>query len=371
MIPISQPLLDGNEKRYLMECIDSGWVGADGPFVARFERQMAGYTRRRFGVACSSGSAALELAVQALELKPGDEVILPALTIISCVAPLLRLGLVPVFADCCPLTFNMQPSDLEACLSVRTKAVIIVHLYGLTVDLAPVLALAATHRLKVIEDAAQMLGQQYQGMPCGSFGDISVFSFYPNKQVTTGEGGMVLTNDETLAERCRRLRNLAFDPDPARRFIHDVLAFNYRLSNLQAAVGLAQLEKIDRTVEQKRRIGQYYQELLTDLPKVQLPLTEMPYCRNLYWAYTIVLQDDSRHDVKKVTAALSTLGIASRPLFFPLHLQPVVQALLKQPARALPHAERLYQRGFYIPSGPALTEVQQRQIVQALYEVLV
>ena len=242
-IPVNVPLLVGNEKRYLEECIDSGWISSEGPFVERFEQGIAERVERKHAVAVTSGTAALDVAVEALGIRSGDEVIVPTFAIISCINQVLRSGAKPIFVDCDRATWNMDVSAIAEKISDRTKAIMVVHTYGLPVDLDPILALAERHGLKVIEDAAEMLGQTYRDRPCGSFGDISIFSFYPNKHVTSGEGGMVLTDDSDLAERCRALRNLCFRPD--RRFVHDQLGWNYRMTNLQAAVGLAQLEQLD------------------------------------------------------------------------------------------------------------------------------
>ena len=242
-IPVNEPLLNGNEKKYLCECIDSGWVSSEGPFVKAFEQKMSISVTRKYGIAVSSGTAALETAVQALGIGHGDEVIMPTFTIISCAMAVTKLGAVPVFVDSDLHTWNMNVDDIEAKITDRTKAIMIVHLYGLPVEVDKVLELAKKYDLKVIEDAAEMYGQMYHGKPCGSFGDISTFSFYPNKLVTTGEGGMIVTDDAELAERCQFLRNLCFRKDA--RYIHDEISDNYRFTNLQAALGLAQLERLD------------------------------------------------------------------------------------------------------------------------------
>ncbi len=267
-IPVNEPLLDGNEEKYLVECIRSGWISSEGPFIKQFEERFAARMGRRHGVAVANGSVALDAAVVALGLGPGDEVILPTFTIISCAAAIVRAGAVPVVVDCDPLTWNIDVALVEARITARTRAIMVVHIYGLPVDMDPLLALARKHGLKVIEDAAEMHGQTYKKRPCGSFGEISTFSFYPNKHITTGEGGMIVTDDQALAEQCRSLRNLCFKPE--QRFVHDELGWNFRMSNLQAALGLAQLERLDEFVERKRRMGRRYTELLTGTPGVQL-----------------------------------------------------------------------------------------------------
>lgn len=370
MIPVNEPLLDGNEKKYLLECVDTGWISSDGPFVKRFEKDMAGFVGRSYGVACANGSAALDIAVKALGFAPGDEVIMPSFTIISCAQSLVTQGIVPVFVDSDFSTFNMQVADIEAKITPKTKGIMMIHIYGLTVDVAPVLALAKKYNLKVIEDAAQMHGQEYKGKKCGSFGDVSIFSFYPNKPVTTGEGGMVLTDDPEIFQRCQMLRNLGFAAEPEKRFIHEELGWNYRMTNMQAALGVAQLEKMASIVQKKRWIGRQYNSLLSDIEVVNLPVTETEYCQNIYWAYTITLKDDYKKDAKAVMAELSRRGIGNRPFFYPMHQQPVFAKMGLVTKDALPNAEKLYQRGFYIPCGLALTEQQITEVSDVLHEVL-
>ena len=208
MIPVNEPAFLGNEKKYLNECIDTGWISSEGPFVKKFENEMALYVGRKYATACTSGTAALDIAVSVLNLKKGDEVIMPSSTIISCAQSLTRQGLRPVLVDSNPRTFNMNVKEVEKLITTKTKAIMIVHIFGLTVDIDPILALAKKYELKVIEDAAQAIGQEYKGVKCGSFGDVSIFSFYSNKQITTGEGGMVLTNVSDLDKKAKIFRNL-------------------------------------------------------------------------------------------------------------------------------------------------------------------
>ena len=252
-ILVNEPLLNGNEKKYLNECIDSGWISSEGPFVKKFEIEFAAKMGRKYGIAVTNGTAAIDLAIEALDIGPGDEVIMPSFTIISCVMQVVRSGATPVFVDSEPDTWNMDVQQIESKISTRTKAIMAVHIYGLPVDLSILLPLCDKYGLKLIEDSAEMIGQTYNGRPCGSFGDISTVSFYPNKHITTGEGGMILTDDENLANICRELRNLCFKPN--KRFVHDRLGWNVRMTNLQAAVGLAQLERLDEFLIKKRWIG--------------------------------------------------------------------------------------------------------------------
>jgi perosamine synthetase len=314
-VPVNEPLLCGNEKKYLMECIDTGWISSEGPFVQRFETEMARRVGRRFGVAVCNGSLALDAAVAALRLGPGDEVIMPAFTIISCAAAVIRAGATPVLVDNDPQTWCMDAGLIEEKITARTRAIMAVHIYGLPVDMDAIMALADQHGLQVIEDAAEAHGLNYQGKPCGSFGALSTFSFYPNKHVTTGEGGMLVTDDPDIAERCRMLRNLYFRPE--RRFVHDELGWNLRMSNLQAALGVAQLERLDESVQRKRRMGARYTELLGGIAGIQLPLARTAYADNVYWVYGVVLGDEIDFDAQAAMRMLQERGVGCRPFFWP------------------------------------------------------
>jgi perosamine synthetase len=367
-IPVNEPLLDGNEKKYLNECIDTGWISSEGPFVKQFEQHFATRVERQYGIAVCNGSVALDVAVAALGITQGDEVILPTFTIISCAAAIVRVGAVPVVVDCDPYTWNMDVSQIEAKITAKTKAIMVVHIYGLPVDMEPVLTLADKYGLQIIEDAAEMHGQTYKGRPCGSFGTISTFSFYPNKHITTGEGGMIVTNDEKLAERCCSLRNLCFQPQ--NRFVHEELGWNFRITNLQAALGVAQLERLDEFVSLKRRMGQSYNELLSNIPGLQLPVPQTDYATNIYWVYGVVLKDDVLFDAKEAMRCLSEYKIGTRPFFWPMHKQPVFQKMGLFEGESCPVAERIACRGFYIPSGLAITDEQIKRVGQAVVELL-
>jgi perosamine synthetase len=367
-IPVNEPLLNGNEKKYLAECIDTAWISSEGPFVKAFEERLAARVGRRYGVAVTNGTAALDVAVEALGIGPGDEVILPAFTIISCIGQIVRSGAKPVLVDSDPMTWNMDVRQIEAKITSKTRAIMIVHTYGLPVDMVPALDLAKRHGLKLIEDAAEMHGQTYQGKPCGSFGDISTFSFYPNKHITTGEGGMLVTNDPVLAETCQSLRNLCFQPK--KRFMHERLGWNLRMTNLQAAVGVAQLERLDEFVDRKRRMGRRYNELLAGLPGVQLPLARTDAAENIYWVYGLVLADSKGMTAEQAMHQLAAKGIGCRPFFCPMNQQPVLRTLGMFEGEAYPVADRLYRQGFYIPSGMALTDEQMDRVASAVREVL-
>ncbi len=365
---VNEPLLNGNEKKYLNECIDSGWISSEGPFVTKLEEDFAAYVGRRFGIAVSSGSGALDIAVACLGINSGDEVILPTFTIISCAASVVRSGAIPVVVDCCPDTYNIDISKIEAKITSRTKAIMAVHIYGLPVDMDPLLELAHKYHLAIIEDAAEMHGQTYKNRPCGSFGEVSIFSFYANKNITTGEGGIIFTDDESLAERCRSLRNLCMQTK--QRFFHHELGWNYRMSNLQAAVGVAQLERLDKLVSRKRQIGRYYTKLLKDVECLQLPIPHTTYAENIYWSYCILLRDEVVIDAKEMMYRLGEKKIGTRPFFWPMHLQPVFLDMGFFSDTSCSVSEKISRRGFYLPSGGALTDLQIEQIVDVFKGIL-
>lgn len=367
-IPVNLPLLNGNEKKYLDKCIDTGWISSEGPFVTKFEEKFARKVNRKFGISICNGSAALEAAVVALDIKKGDEVVLPTFTIISCASAIIRAGAKPVLVDSDPLTWNMDITQIEKKITKKTKAIMVVHIYGLPVNMDPVLDLAKKYKLKIIEDAAEAHGLEYKGRPCGSFGDISIFSFYPNKLVTTGEGGMILTDNKKLAERCRALRNLCFIPE--RRFIHKELGWNMRMTNLQAAVGLAQLERLEEFKARKRRMGRMYLELLKDINEIQLPLEKTSYADNIYWVFGLVIKESLNFNATEVMNLMQNEGIGTRPFFWPMHEQPVFLKMGLFKNEKYPVAENLSRRGYYIPSGLGLSGKQIQTVAKKVRKVL-
>lgn len=364
-IPVNTPLLDGNEKEYLCQCIDTGWISSEGPFVKRFEKEMAASVGRKYGIAVSNGTAALEAAMVALNLDAGCEVIMPAFTIISCAQAITKAGLVPVVVDCEPDTWNMNTASIEAKITPKTRAIMVVHIYGLPVDMAPVLELARKYNLKVIEDAAEMHGQTYKGKPCGSFGDVSIFSFYPNKHITCGEGGMILTDDEHLAERCQGVRNLFFT---AKRYVHEEIGSNFRMTNMQAALGCAQLERLEQHIERKREIGKKYTEAFSGIKDIMLPVSRTEYADNIYWVFGIVIGDGYQINAEWMMNALAKEGIGTRSFFYPIHKQPVFlkQGIFKDVN--CPNAEKISERGFYIPSGLGITDEQIEYVIAKVKE---
>lgn len=367
-IPVNEPLLDGNEKKYLAECIDSGWISSEGPFVELFEKNMATAVGRSHAIAVSNGTGAIDIVIEALGIGVGDEVILPSFTIISCVNQIIRAGAKPVLVDSNPLTWNMNVEMIEEKISNRTKAIMVPHIYGLPADIKVIIEIARRYKLFVIEDAAEMHGQLYRGQPCGSFGDISIFSFYANKHITTGEGGMVLTDNEELANSCRSLRNLCFEAN--NRFVHKRLGWNLRMTNVQAALGVAQLERLGDFVIRKREMGRKYNKLFAGLPGVRLPLAHDHNAENIYWVYGVVLDSKRGIDAKEIIRRLGELGVGCRPFFCPMHQQPVLKDLGLFCNETYPIADELYRYGFYIPSGMALTDVQIKSVADNVWRVL-
>jgi len=367
-IPVNQPVLDGKEKEYLVRCIETGWISSEGPAVSEFEEKLAARVGRRYGIAVSNGSTALDLAVRALRLPEGSEVIMPSFTIISCAAAIVRAGLRPVLIDADARTWNMDVAQLDSKVTSKTRAIMVVHIYGLPTDMDPVLEIAVRHNLRIVEDAAEMHGQTYRSKACGSFGDVSAFSFYPNKHITTGEGGMVLTDNPEIAEICRSLRNLAHSP--RRRFLHEELGFNYRLTNLQAALGIAQLERLDQSIAKKRQMGRIYNTHFDTMPELEIAPVRTDYAENIYWVFGMVLADSVPMDATQMMARLAELKVGTRPFFWGMHEQPVFQRMGWYANERYPVTERIARRGFYVPSGLGITEAQQLRVVKAVKQAL-
>lgn len=367
MIPVNQPLLNGREKELLAQCIETGWISSDGPFVKEFEEKFASYIGVKHGVAVCNGTAALETALFAVGVGKGDEVIMPSFTIISCALAAIRLGAKPVLVDAEPQTWNMDVSQIEARITKKTKAIMAVHIYGHPVDMDPVLDIAKKYNLVVVEDAAEVHGAEYKGKKCGSLGHISSWSFYANKIITTGEGGMVLTSDPKMAERAASYRNLCFRPE--QRFYHTELGYNFRMTNMQAAIGVAQMEQIDKFIEIKRSLGEYYIAKLSGIKGIKHQI-ERSWAKMVYWMYCIELDDSLGLDAAKVMKELGKQGIGSRPFFLGLHEQPALHDLGLFKSEHYPVTERIARQGLYLPSGLTLTKEQIDEVVNTLKGVL-
>jgi perosamine synthetase len=366
MIPVHEPVIRHKEIELATEAIRAGEIsGSFGKFITSFEEQFAAYCGCKYGIATSNGTTALHLAMAVIGIQPGDEVLVSACTNIAsgnCVV--LQKGIV-VPIDSEPDTWNMNPRLLEQAITPRTKAILPVHIYGHPVDMDEVHKIAEKFNLWIVEDAAEAHGALYKGRKTGSLGDMACFSFYANKVITTGEGGMITTNNAELAEKSRLLRNLAFT-EP--RFRHEELGFNYRMTNVEAALGLAQLERIEEIIETKRTIARNYTERLRGIRGLRLPI-EKDYARNVYWMYGIVIEPEFGMTRDKLTVVLRQRGIDTRTFFCPLNIQPVYQKLNAVRATRCPEAEKLWRNGLYLPSGCALTDEQIVTICQTIREL--
>ena len=380
-IPVNEPLMSGNELKYVSDCINSSWISSAGSYLERFESEWAAYCGQKHGIGVSSGTAALELAVEACNFPKGSEIIMPSFTIISCAQAIVKSGCVPVVVDCDPETYCMDVSHLEKKITTRTVAIMPVHIYGHPCDMDPIMDIARKHHLIVIEDAAEAHGAEYREKKCGSFGHLSCFSFYANKNITTGEGGMVLTSDSALAGRLRSSRNLCFLKTP--RFLHHNIGHNFRMTNIQAAIGLAQLEQLDKTIERKIDMAKKYSNALKSLP-LQLPV-EREWGKNVFWMYSVLLKEEegSRLFFEKDWMAIGPEGyerwpsyramrhlvenaIQSRPFFIGIHEQPVLRKMGYFEGESYPVTERIARCGFYLPSGQAIRDAQIREVSEAM-----
>ena len=365
-IPVNTPLLSGNELKYVTDCINTGWISSEGPYIKKFEHEFAKYVGKEFGIAVSNGSAALDIAIKALNFEIGTEIIMPTFTIISPAQSVITNGCIPVLIDSHPDNWNMDVSKIEEKISIKTKAILVVHIYGLPVDMKPILYLCRKYNLKLIEDAAEMHGQTYNGQLCGSFGDISIFSFYPNKHITTGEGGMILTDDIDLKDRFQKLRNLAFEPN-GRRFVHEEIGWNYRMTNMQAALGLAQLERIETHIKRKREIGDLYFEAFSNLKNFKLQDHETAYSKNIYWVFGMIA--NSEELCNETVNYLNSVGIGTRPFFWCMHEQPVFKKMGFFNNEKYPVSERLARCGFYLPSGLGLKNDEIEIVIKNVLKI--
>lgn len=364
IIPVSDPKLDGNELRYLTQCIQSNWISSAGRFVREFEDAFAAAVGCRYGVACSNGTTALHLVLATLGIGPGDEVIIPTFTMIATANAVRYTGATPALVDAERGTWNLDVTQLAGKITPRTRGILLIHTYGHPADMDPILELAERRGLWVVEDAAEAHGARYKDRPVGSLARAASFSFYANKIITTGEGGMVTTNDAEVARIARRLRDHAFSDE--RHFWHKYLGFNYRMTNMQAAVGLAQTERLEEFVGIRRANAARYTRALSKIPGLTLPV-ERPWARNVYWMYGVVVEDAFGISRDELRRRLARRGIETRTFFIPIHIQPIYYELYK--GQRYPVAEELCQRGLYLPSGATLTEAEVDYVCDSVREV--
>jgi perosamine synthetase len=347
-IPVASPSIGPLEEAYVTDAIRSGWVSSIGPYLGRFEREFAAYVDCQCAIATCNGTTALHLILAALRIGPGDEVIVPSLTFVATAHAVMMAGATPVFADVEADTWCIDPAAVERAITPRTSAIIAVHLYGHPADMSALNAIADRHGLAMIEDAAEALGASVDGKPVGGLSTAAAFSFYGNKTITTGEGGMVTTNDTRLAERLCYLKDHGMHK--TRRYFHTELSFNYRMTNLQAALGCAQLERINDLVSHRRRVFEWYHEQLHDVPEIVMNTERPGYC-NAYWMPCVVLKEYARIDRENLLKLLEEDGIDTRPFFIPMHELPHLRRYVSRDAAGCPHSAYLGVNGFNLPTG--------------------
>jgi perosamine synthetase len=366
MIPVCEPKFFGNEKKYVDECLDTNWISSAGKFMQLFEESFADFIGVKHGVSCCNGTVAIHLAMESLGIGKGDEVIIPDLSNIATANGVILTGAKVVLVDIEKDTLCIDPKKIEEKITPRSKAILVVHLYGHPTDMDPILRIAKKYNLYVVEDCAEAHGAEYNGKKVGSLGDMATFSFYANKIVTTGEGGMVVTNDDKFAERARLIRNLAFT-EP--RFHHSVLGFNYRLTNVQAAIGYAQMEKIKHILKEKLHVMNQYNKLLSGQKGITLP-KEASWAKNVYWMYTILIEPEFGLARDEVMRQLGAKGIDTRSIFYPFHLQPLFvngnDERFPDCSGKYPVSEEVAQKGLYLPSGIGLKGEEIKKVVDTL-----
>jgi perosamine synthetase len=367
-IPVCQPFLNGNEVEYVRDAVDSTWISSQGKYLERFEREFPGYVGMKHGTCTCNGTTALHLALRAAGIGPGDEVILPSFTMIATAFAICYCGATPVLLDANEDDWNLDVSTLEAAMSTKTRAILVVHIYGHPTDMDPVLEFASRHNLFVIEDAAEAIGSEYKGKLCGSFGRISCFSFFANKNITCGEGGMALTNDDLLHDRLRYLKNLSFPLGKSREYVHEEIGFNYRMSNLHAALGCAQLERVHEYVGMRRRNATLYSQRLSRIPGLRLPV-EHSSVKNSYWMYGVVCEKQFSVSRDVLMAKLLERGIESRKFFNPMHLQKSIRDYGFRAPSPMPVSEHLGDAGLYLPSSSSLAVEDIDRICDAISEI--
>jgi perosamine synthetase len=361
-IPVAEPCFAGNEKKYVNDCLDTAWISSAGAYINRFEEAFAEYCGVKHALSCCNGTVALHLPLLAYDVGPGDEVIVPTLTYIATANAVRYCGANPVFADSNPSTWNIDPGSIEAAITPRTKGIIVVHLYGNPVDMDSVMDIAKRYNLFVIEDAAEAHGAMYKKRKIGSIGHVSTFSFFGNKIITTGEGGMITTDDDNLAKKMRLLKGQGMDPK--RRYWFLMVGYNYRMTNIEAAIGLAQLEKIEYHLQQRKNISKWYKEnllLLQDYVEYQ---TEQPNGHNVEWMFSILLKYPYPQSRDKTMELLAERGIETRPIFYPLHIMPPYKE-----DKMYPVAEDIAARGINLPTFTNLTEEDVKYICQSMKEI--
>ena len=369
-IPVNVPKLYNPEKKNILECLKTNWISSEGKFVKEFEKEFSKFNSRKFGIAVSSGTAALEIALKSLNLKKKSEVIIPAFSIISTALCVIKCELKPVLVDCDLKTWNTDPKEIVKKITKKTSAIIITHIYGLPVDMSSVLKIAKKKNIKIIEDAAEVIGLKYKKNICGSFGDLSTFSFYANKHITTGEGGMIVTNKKSLSLKCKSLRNLSFSNSYFDRYNHDDIGWNYRMTNLQAALGCGQLKNIKKIVKRKREVGNLYYKYFKNNKKLILQENKNIYSKNIYWVFGVVLRENSKVNRNLLMKKLLEHKIDTRPFFLSMNKQNIFKKMKLFSKQKMFNAEYLSNNGFYLPSGLAIKNSEIKYICTVVNKLL-
>ncbi len=364
--PVNIPLVTKKNIKDVNTAIKSGWISSEGPNVVKFEKKLSKKINRRFGIAVSSGTAALEIAVKSLNLKSKSEIIIPNFSIISSALAVIKNNHKPVFIDCDRFNWNMKIEDIEKKITKNTKCIIATHIYGYPVEIDKIIKICKKYKLYLIEDAAEMIGHKYKNKFCGSFGDLSIFSFYANKHITTGEGGMILTNNKIIEKNCKKLRNLCFGQGD-NRFEHTEIGWNYRITNLQATLGLSQLKDLNKSIRRKKEIGKLYYEKLKNIKEIYIQKPKNSNLENIYWVVGIILK--SKINNLKFTNNLLKNGVQTRPFFFPMHKQKILSKYRKK-GEDFSNSEYISNKGFYLPSGLALTNKDISEICEIFKRTL-
>lgn len=369
-IPVNIPKIFKNEKRFVNQALRTNWISSEGPFVKKFEKNFSIYNKKKFGVAVSNGTAALEIAIKSLNLKKGSEVIIPAFSIISTANAVIKNNLKPILVDCDLETWNMRSDETLKKITKKTKAIIITHIYGLPVDLKKILQIAKKKNIIIIEDTAEVIGLKYKNKICGSFGDLSTFSFYANKHITTGEGGMICTNNKKYYEKCKSLRNLSFSKSFYDRFNHDDIGWNYRMSNLQAALGCGQLKNINWIIKRKREIGNKYYSKLKYKDNIILQKNKISYANNIYWVFGVLVKKNGKISRNEIMKRLLKKNIETRPFFLSMNKQKIFKKMNLFNKVKVPNSEYLSKNGFYLPSGLGITNKQIDFVIKNLLKII-
>lgn len=371
-IPVCVPLLEGNELDYVTDCVKTGWISSKGKYVTEFENKFSRYCGAEYGICTTNGTTALHLALASLGIGKGDQVILPTFTMMSTALAVMYCGAKPVLVDSEPYTWNMDVTKIEEKITMKTKAILPVHIYGHPCEMDSINDIAEDHDLFVVEDAAEAHGALYKGRKVGNLGHCGCFSFYANKIITTGEGGMVITNDPVIAERARSLKDLAFDPK--RRFLHTDVGFNYRMTNIQAAIGLAQLERIDEFVDMRRRNAALYKRRLDNIDGIWTPY-EASWAKNVYWMYSVLVSNEFGMKREALMDELARRGVETRTFFVPVHEQPFINDPMGEHYQVNPLGEHYYvaedisARGLYLPSSTGLRPDEIEYVCNAIEEI--